>query len=167
MNIPTHVLTSYWAAQRLRARHPWAVALGAFIPDTYYTAKAVKVMVRERRLPGPDDLDYFRPRTKPADVLGHSLLPAGATLLGGWAARSPRVTALAWGWLGHIVVDLGMHHTDAAPPFAPLSGWVFHAPVSGSEQDRYANWVVTAEAVLCILCGWDLARSRGSCTAGQ
>ena len=162
MNIPTHVLTSYWAAKRLGARHPWALAFGAFIPDTYYACKASVVMVRERRLPGPNDLDYFRPRTKTADVLGHSLLPAGATMLWGWVARQPRLTAFAQGWIGHILVDLAMHHTDAAPPFAPVSARVFHSPVSGSERDRYAVLVVTGEVALCILCVWNLARNRGS-----
>lgn len=45
---------------------------------------------------------------------------------------------LAYGWLGHIVLDLLTHVEDAVPMFYPVSSYTFRGPVSYWDDDYHA-----------------------------
>lgn len=149
MNTPTHMLVTGRVARLIRPGTATTAALGAGFPDLPYLLKAVALAFRGRLT--ATALDYGRETTWLPDLATHSLLPPAALLA---ATRDPRARAFALGWLGHVLTDLPVHHTDARPPLWPVSSRRWHAPLSGSERAHHAAPVLTAEA---ILCAWALA----------
>jgi hypothetical protein len=71
---------------------------------------------------------------------GHSLLIwgiiSGITFWIKGLKLSP-LTALLWGWFGHIITDLLTHATDATPIFYPVSDLIIRSPISYWNPEYY------------------------------
>ncbi|MGD6818559.1 DUF4184 family protein [Metabacillus sp. 113a] len=89
--------------------------------------------------------------------------------LNGWLA-------FAYGWLGHILIDLLTHVQDAVPVFYPISDYIFRGPISYYDRDFFGrefslmNSVLIAIAVLYLLIGKIREKRRikkNSYTSGQ
>lgn len=149
MNTPTHVLVTRRIARGVDPDTAVMAAFGAGFPDLPYLLKAVALAFRGKL--SAEALDYGRETSWLPDLATHSVLPPAALLA---VTANPRLRAFALGWLGHVLSDLPVHHTDARPPLWPVSPRRWHAPLSGSERARHAGPVLAAEV---ILCAWALS----------
>ena len=73
---------------------------------------------------------------------GHSLFVWGIVfaIVLIWKGRKlTKATALMYGWLGHVILDILTHNQDAVPMFYPVSAYTFHSPVSYWDNDHYAG----------------------------
>jgi hypothetical protein len=135
MHITSH---GYWTgrlARRARTAHPALTALGGTLPDLPAAALTVSLRVAGRPWRRAGD-EAFAPRFELVHRATHAL--AGPAVLALASPRRSRRRALATGWAGHILVDLVSHHTDARPPWWPLSSRLWRSPVSHWERDRHA-----------------------------
>lgn len=72
-----------------------------------------------------------------------------------WKGRKlTKVSALLYGWLGHVVVDLLTHVEDAVPVFYPISSYTFRSRVSYWDQEHYGDifsWINTGLILISLL----------------
>lgn len=66
-------------------------------------------------------------------MAGHSIVIWGIIFsLSVWrnGIQLNRINSFMWGWLGHILIDLLTHVTDAVPIFYPISNVIIRGPIS-------------------------------------
>lgn len=162
MNTYSHVLMTWAAARRLRPQRPRTAlmaAAGAGLPDLPYLARAARPVTSKRGLTKHEvleKLDYFNEPDWTPDLALHSLVLIAPLYGAAGALPTPAsregVRALALGWVGHNLVDLATHASDARPHLWPVSRRRWRSPLSYWERPSHAVPVLIAEhlALLAI-----------------
>lgn len=149
MITPTHMMIgAVLFARRGDSRKLYAALAGGLVPDlpilamTLYATRIAGVPERE-----VFGTLYFSDTWQSVFAVDHGILIWSAALaLALWLRRGAGIAFCGAG-LAHALVDFFTHASDARPQLEPLTGWVFHSPVSYWEPARHAVLVGMAEAV--------------------
>ncbi len=157
MNTPAHLIFAAAAFARPAdgaggRRRNWAAALGGLAPDLgLFLLVGWARFVQGRDLHRIFGEDYLSPLWTGVFRVDNSI-PLWALLTA--VALWRRWMALAvFGGVGllHLAFDLPLHGSDARPHFWPLSGWVFHSPVSYWDPAAHGRTVAMLEIGVCVL----------------
>ncbi|WP_176140557.1 zinc dependent phospholipase C family protein [Halobacillus salinus] len=160
----------YWTffATRKQKYVGWFI-FGSILPDIIYYVMFLYLAVERNALQVLDDPNPLRslfymsfdlfdyPVVIILRQVGHSLFVWGMffLIIFVWKGRGlSKWTALAYGWLGHVVIDILTHANDAVPMFYPISAYTFHSPISYWDDDHYAgifNLINTTLILLSLL----------------
>ncbi|WP_281658473.1 metal-dependent hydrolase [Halobacillus sp. Cin3] len=157
----------YWTffATRKKKYTGWFV-FGSILPDIVYYVMFLYLSVSRRAWEVADDENPMRslfhlvydlfehPVVFILRQAGHSVFVWAVVfvVLLVWKGRKLNAwTALAYGWLGHIVLDLLTHVEDAVPMFYPVSSYTFRGPVSYWDDDYHAAAFSLVNTTLIVL----------------
>ncbi|MCA0971616.1 metal-dependent hydrolase [Halobacillus litoralis] len=164
MNTLHHGYWTFFAARKKNFLG-WFI-FGSVLPDLIYYVMFIYLAIERNALQVLGDPDPLRSLFFLSHDLfdyqvviilrqvGHSLFVWGVfmalvLLLKGRALS--KWTALAYGWLGHVVIDILTHAEDAVPLFYPISAFTFHSPISYWDDDHYAGLFNLVNRTLILL----------------
>ena len=138
--------------KRSRNSKTWAIALGAFFPDSFtfvfFLIYGVLFSMPHEKL--WDDM-YFNSGWNIIFNLAHSLwlLPLLTFLFFLWERRNVMYFFLSA--TTHAMMDFFVHADDAYAHFYPFSSYKFHSPISYYDPHFYGNYVSIATHVMAII----------------
>ncbi|KGX92768.1 hypothetical protein N781_14530 [Pontibacillus halophilus JSM 076056 = DSM 19796] len=156
MNTPDHAFWTYVASRKHKGKIKYFI-IGSLVPDVIYYVVFLYLLVSTDifSVEAIQSNGFGRVMLELAHALFampivtvlrqtfHSLFVWGVIFVGvllwrGWKLTA--WTALLYGWLGHIIIDLFTHVTDAIPLFYPVSDWVFRSVVSYWDPNYGGDW---------------------------
>ncbi|RWZ55006.1 hypothetical protein EQV77_12855 [Halobacillus fulvus] len=157
----------YWTffAVRKKKYVGWFV-FGSILPDIVYYVMFIYLSVTRNAFQVVDDPDpmhslfrlihdlFEHPVVFVLRQAGHSLFIWGIAIVIILLWKGRRLTpwsALAYGWLGHVVIDLLTHVEDAVPVFYPISSFTIRGPISYWDDDYHAGVFSLVNTTLIIL----------------
>ncbi|MBH0230908.1 metal-dependent hydrolase [Halobacillus yeomjeoni] len=170
MNTLHHAYWTFFASRKQRFTR-WFV-LGGILPDIVYYVMFLYLCVERNALQVIDDPDPLRslfqlvldlfehPVVFVLRQVGHSLfvwIVVFVIILFWQGPRLTKWTALMYGWLGHVILDLLTHVEDAVPVFYPVSSYVFRSKISYWDDEYHAeifsliNMILIVASVLYML----------------
>jgi len=153
LNTPAHVITSLLVIRNPREDMLLftAIVVGAVLPDA---AMIVFYGIQKFVLGTPESIiwseKYYDPVWQNVFDAFNSIPLILLALLGTYAARLPRLSALLVSMLIHCLCDLPVHHDDGHRHFFPISDWRFESPVSYWDPAHHGNAFLLFELALVI-----------------
>ncbi|MCA1011222.1 zinc dependent phospholipase C family protein [Halobacillus halophilus] len=157
----------YWTffVSRKQKHTPWFI-FGSILPDIVYYVMFLYLCISRNAFQVVDDPDplkslfsivhdlFEHPVVSILRQAGHSIfiwMVIFVVVLVWKGRKLTKWSALMYGWLGHVVVDLLTHVEDAVPLFYPVSSYIFRSRVSYWDEDHYAGIFSLINMVLIVL----------------
>jgi len=151
MNTPAHLLIGAAAfARPATGRILWAALLGSLLPDlSLYVMAGTSLFILGIPEQVVFDQLYFSPGWQTVFAIDNSFILWGlAWAVGMWRNSRFLIVATSAGLL-HLTMDFLLHAGDGRPQFWPLSGWVFHSPVSYWDSAHHGHLMVPISIAIC------------------